>query len=65
MQDLALLCEGDLSRSLASREMLKQARADLAALQKREAEARKLLEQKERRAADIAASVEDLTARVA
>jgi hypothetical protein len=58
-------CESEFSLFASCRDTLKQARADLAALQRREAETRKSLEQKERRAADIAASVEDLTARVA
>ncbi|CAL8464327.1 g3862 [Coccomyxa elongata] len=47
------------------RDTLKQAHADLAQLQKREAEARRTLEQKERRMADTAASVEDILARIA
>ena len=46
------------------RDTLKQAAADLAQLQKREAEARRALEQKERRMADTAASVEDILARI-
>lgn len=47
------------------RETLRQARNDLTALKKREAEARKTLEQKEKRLSDIAASVEGLRSRIA
>ena len=52
-------------RCLCGRETIRQARADLAQLEKRAAEARKTLEQKEKRLADIAASVEGLRARIA
>ena len=48
----------------ACREMLKQARADLASATRREQELRRALEQKEKRLADIEASSEDTQKKV-
>ena len=50
---------------LPCRETLKQARAELAGMRKREQELRRALEQKEKRLSDIEASVEDTAKKVA
>ena len=53
--------DGGRSAFNACRASLKTARAELAALKKREAGARTALEARERRLADLAAGIEDLT----
>lgn len=60
-ENKAMSYDKKLSALGTHRATLKTARAELAALKKREAGARTALEARERRLADLAAGIEDLT----